>query len=156
MRKINAARGFTLIEVMVVVSIIALLSATILASLAYAGQRGRDAKRIQDIKQIQSALELYASEHRGIYPIVPTSFVFELAPFLTPQYIPVLPEDPNRTGINRYRYYTVSATDASSYSMVVNLESDDPDIGWCLVQLGPGYPQWNPPNRNPPYPACDL
>jgi type II secretory pathway pseudopilin PulG len=139
-----------MIEVMVVVSIIALLSTVVFASLAYAGQRGRDAKRIQNIKQIQSALELYASEHRGVYPLVPTSFAWELAPFLAPQYIPIVPEDPTRTAANRYRYYTVSASNASSYSMVVNLESDDPAVGWCLVKLGVGWSAWDV------YPACDL
>ncbi|MBX9765430.1 type II secretion system GspH family protein [Patescibacteria group bacterium] len=146
----KSVRGFTLIEVMVVVAVIGLLSSVILASLAYAGQRGRDAKRVQDMKQLQSALELYASDNGGKYPLVPTSFVWELGSSLAPKYIPQLPEDPTRTGGNRYRYYTVNGTNASSYSMVVNLESDDPDVGWCLVKLGIGYSAWDQ------YPPCDL
>lgn len=152
----KARRGFTMIEVMVVVAIIGLLASVIFASLAYAGQRGRDAKRIQDIKQIQAALEIYASEHGGMYPLVSTSFVSSLESFLVPKYIIDLPEDPTRTGGNRYRYYTESASNANSYSIMVNLESDDPAVGWCLTQLGRGYSQWNPPLADPAYPACDL
>jgi prepilin-type N-terminal cleavage/methylation domain-containing protein len=51
--------GFTLIELLVVIAIIGILASIILASLATAQAKGRDARRISDIKQIQLALELY-------------------------------------------------------------------------------------------------
>jgi prepilin-type N-terminal cleavage/methylation domain-containing protein len=154
MKRIASSRGFTLIELLTVVSIISLLASAIFSSMSEAQRRSRDATRLADIKQIQNALELYADENGGMYPLVPTSFVHELTDELQPNYIRVLPEDPVRTGSNRYRYYTASATNASSYTIMVNLETDDPDVGWCRIQLGPGYPQWNPPLQN--YPACDL
>ncbi len=147
--KKRATSGFTLIEVMVVVAIIGLLATVILASLNQAQMRSRDAVRLADIKQVQNALELYADEHNGTYPIVPTSFVYELGSTLVPNYIRVLPEDPVRTGGNRYRYYTVSAANGSSYSILVNLEYDDPTIGWCVIKLGVGYVTWDV------YPACE-
>lgn len=147
-----ARRGFTLIELLTVVSIIALLAAAILASMAEAQQRSRDATRLSHIKQLQSALEFYAQEHDGQYPLVTTSVVSasELQTALVPSYIQVLPTDPVRTGGNGYRYYTASASNASSYSIVINLETDDPDIDWCLIKLGAGYPNWDQ------YPACEL
>ena len=52
-------KGFTLIELMVVVAIMGLLAALAVISLNNARQRARDARRISDIKQIQTALELY-------------------------------------------------------------------------------------------------
>ena len=54
----NHIGGFTLIELLVVIAIIGILSSVVLASLNSARQKGRDARRISDLKQIQLALEL--------------------------------------------------------------------------------------------------
>lgn len=54
----GASRGFTLIELLVVIAIIGILSSVVLASLNSARQKGRDARRVSDLKQIQLALEL--------------------------------------------------------------------------------------------------
>jgi len=51
-------KGFTLIELLVVIAIIAILSTVVMAGLNSARQKGRDAKRLSDIKQFQTALEL--------------------------------------------------------------------------------------------------
>lgn len=56
-------RGFTLIELLVVISIIGLLSSVVLASLDSARGKARDAKRIQDIKQLEIALDLHYESH---------------------------------------------------------------------------------------------
>src|SRR3989344_2270692 len=61
-------RGFTLIELLVVISIISLLSSIILASLGVARSKARDSKRVQDMIQVRNALELYATDHDGLYP----------------------------------------------------------------------------------------
>ncbi len=52
-------KGFTLIELLVVVAIIAVLAAISVVALNNARARARDSKRLADIKQIQTALELY-------------------------------------------------------------------------------------------------
>ncbi|MDD4996233.1 MAG: type II secretion system protein [Patescibacteria group bacterium] len=52
-------KGFTLIELLVVVAIMGLLSALAVVALNQARARARDARRVADIKQIQTALELY-------------------------------------------------------------------------------------------------
>jgi type II secretory pathway pseudopilin PulG len=46
----------------VVISIIGLLSSVVMASLNTARSKARDSKRIQDIRQIQLALELYKND----------------------------------------------------------------------------------------------
>jgi prepilin-type N-terminal cleavage/methylation domain-containing protein len=63
----RARLGFTLIELMVVVSIISLLTSIVSASLDQARKRTRDAKRISDMAIIQVALELYHNDY-GRYP----------------------------------------------------------------------------------------
>lgn len=61
--------GFTLIELLVVASIISLISSMILAALSSARGKARDAKRVRDLQQLRTALELYYTDFRT-YPIV--------------------------------------------------------------------------------------
>lgn len=67
----SGSKGFTLIELLVVVAIIGLLASIVLSSLNVARQKGRDARRISDLKEIQTALELYYSNHNA-YPVETT------------------------------------------------------------------------------------
>jgi type II secretion system protein G len=60
-------KGFTLIELLVVVAIIGLLATLSIVALNTARAKARDAKRVGDIKQIQTALELYYNDNGG-YP----------------------------------------------------------------------------------------
>ena len=55
------SRGFTLIEILIVIAMIAILTTIIIAYLSAAKTRGRDAKRIADIKQMEQLLEVYFS-----------------------------------------------------------------------------------------------
>jgi len=60
-------KGFTLIELLVVISIIGILSSFLLVNFVGVRQRARDGVRKSDLRQIQSALELYRSD-QGSYP----------------------------------------------------------------------------------------
>lgn len=63
----NSKKGFTLIEILVVVAIIAILSSVVLIGLGPTRRAGRDARRISDLRQVQNGLELYFN-HCGAYP----------------------------------------------------------------------------------------
>ena len=65
--KTKAKSGFTLIELLVVIAIIGLLSTLAVVALNNAREKSRDAKRVSDIKQIQTALELYYNDANA-YP----------------------------------------------------------------------------------------
>jgi type II secretion system protein G len=64
------SKGFTLIELLVVVAIIGILATVVLSSLSSARERARDAKRLADVKTIQTALEMYANDNGGEYPMI--------------------------------------------------------------------------------------
>lgn len=61
-------KGFTLIELLVVIAIIGLLSTLAVVALTSARSKARDAKRVADIKQVQTGLELHFADTGGKYP----------------------------------------------------------------------------------------
>jgi prepilin-type N-terminal cleavage/methylation domain-containing protein len=60
-------QGFTLIELMVVMSIISFLSSIVLATVRTAREKALDARRKEDLNQILIALNLYYDDH-GFLP----------------------------------------------------------------------------------------
>jgi prepilin-type N-terminal cleavage/methylation domain-containing protein len=60
-------KGFTLIEILIVVAIIAILASIVIVGLGPAQQSGRDARRISDLQSIRTALQLYYGKC-GFYP----------------------------------------------------------------------------------------
>lgn len=65
--KRNRSKGFTLIELMVVISIITLLSSVVLASVKTAREKAQITKTVAEMKSLQQALELYRNQF-GVYP----------------------------------------------------------------------------------------
>ena len=61
-------RGFTLVELLVVISIIGLLSSFAIVSLNTARIKARDALRKGDMAQVRTAMSLYYDDHNA-YPI---------------------------------------------------------------------------------------
>lgn len=66
-KRLRNHRGFTLIEVLIVVAIISILASVVLIGLGPTRRLGRDARRISDLRQVQNGLELYFNRC-GYYP----------------------------------------------------------------------------------------
>ena len=109
------SEGFTLIELLVVIAIIGILATIVLASLNSARQRSRDAKRIADLRNLQTAMELF---YDAVSPSVYPTALQGIAILVTNGYIPALPADP--TG-GAYTYGV--AVNGLSYTLGATLEN---------------------------------
>jgi len=89
----NNKQGFTLIELLVVIAIIGLLSTLSILALNTARARARDAKRIADVKQIQTALEMYYNDNNA-YPAGPFTATYSIGTS-TNIYLKTVPTPPS-------------------------------------------------------------
>lgn len=148
----TALKAFTLIELLVVISIIAVISTLLMANLNAARERGRDAQRKADLRNIQTALRLFYNDY-GAFPangtgantgkIVGCGQSTSPGPF-TCEYgsqwsadnkviMSVLPKDPLSS--QQYQYAQV---DLDNYTLSACLENKSDDKGvsaggaaWC-------------------------
>jgi len=101
-------KGFTFIEILVVVTIMAVLIVAGIVSFASVNKRSRDARRKSDVEQIRSALEMYRADE-GHYPLTanPTQFVTITSDstFTTAlsSYMATIPEDPKNNDDYPYK-----------------------------------------------------
>lgn len=72
----NSQSGFTVIELLVVIVVLALLSVLSINFYTSSQARGRDTNRVKDIGEIQLKLEEYANANNGGYPNTFTSATF--------------------------------------------------------------------------------
>ena len=108
-------KGFTLIEFMVAMSLVAILSSLAIGNFMGTQKRGRDVRRQSDLNQYRVALENYSSNNSRIYPIfsgmAPTVLATPLQSYMTG-----FPTDPQ--GLN-YRYIS---SDGLSYVLDACME----------------------------------
>jgi type IV pilus assembly protein PilA len=147
LRILVGKKGFTLIELIVVIGILGLLATTAMALLNPIAQfqKANDAKRKADLSQIQKALESYYQDNQSY----PDSLTYQLDPITTPPsgktklswgtswqpYMNVLPKDPT---LNRQYVYYSPATlpdgtplNGQGYCLYANLERAANDSSAC-------------------------
>lgn len=114
-------KGFTLIELLVVIAIIGVLSALLTSNFIGVRQRARDAQRKSDLRQIQSALELYRADV-GNYPSnsmlascgTTTAKIYNGSS----TYMQQIPCDPTTGSV-----YTYNTSDNTTYTLITCLEN---------------------------------
>ncbi|MDP2647892.1 MAG: type II secretion system protein [Candidatus Yanofskybacteria bacterium] len=114
-RRFNLSRGFTLVELLVVIGIIGVLATLVLVQLGGARARARDAKRISDVSQLRSAVELYGEDHQNTYPTAMSDAM--LGSYMSNG---VVPRDPVTQAVYGYAY--TPAVSPTRYHVWAELE----------------------------------
>lgn len=160
--RLPSRAGFTIIEMMIVVTIIALLAGILAPILDREAAVARDGRRAADLKSIASALAHYR-EMNGGYPTTGGawqgdaggygSFGYDVAgyiPGVVPDYIPFLPKDPDPNypdaGVAGYMYrsdgfdfkFVVNTTPSTYYISNPFYDPTRPLDGWQVSSPG-GY-----------------
>ena len=123
--------GFTIVELLIVIVVIAILAA--ISIVAYNGiqQRGRDGQRKADISTIKKALEMYRLDN-NTYPSCVGTASSCLTTALIPKYINRFPSDPSDTAPYNYMYAapyrktgstTYEPTSTDNYILGIKLET---------------------------------
>lgn len=131
-RRRVVSRGFTLLEVLMVIGILAILAAVVLVAINPARQFkiARDSQRNANVATILNAIGQNMTDHGGVFtcegviteiPSIKTQMSsaegdFDIAKCIVPDYISVLPFDPSKEG-SQY-------TDESDYNTGYSIQSD--------------------------------
>jgi general secretion pathway protein G len=101
-------KGFTVIEMMMVIAILSLLSSIVLISLRKAEDKAIEAVAKANVNHMKKALEMFYITN-GFYPFPDSGqetseggWSYNLTSELTPDYIPRLPIDPKNRVIYTY------------------------------------------------------
>ena len=140
-------KAFTLIELLVVIAIIGILAGVVTVNVGSAQAKARDAKRISDMKAIQTALEMYYDDNQE-YPTTADAWKSGTTvcnatygagnsytggtgyiPNLAPKYISVLPENP-KPSYNKCYTYKSNGTDYKLliWNVIENYDSTNPNV----------------------------
>ncbi|MGB3945217.1 MAG: prepilin-type N-terminal cleavage/methylation domain-containing protein [Candidatus Saccharimonadales bacterium] len=117
-------RGFTIVELLIVIVVIGILAAITIVAYGNVSSRARDSARSEDISGVMKAIELYRLDN-GVYPNPCGGndvgcALAGLSTYLVPTFISRLPTDPG----NGSAYQYVKGPDANqSYGILVDYEN---------------------------------
>ncbi len=119
--------AFTLIELLVVIAIIGILATLAVVALQQARQNARDAKRVADVKQMSTALELFFNDNQS-YPDA-------LEELQTGGYMQILPSAPSVAD-------GTCTPEENNYEYTVGTENSTYTLSFCsgkqVSDLSPG------------------
>jgi prepilin-type N-terminal cleavage/methylation domain-containing protein len=119
MKKINKNRGFTLVELLVVISIIAILSSVLATGYVTSQKNARDAARKLNLKSIADALNMYYNDY-GTYP-GSIAFGSEFKDANGTVYMVKVPSESTTDGLVQIQYQAGS----KSFKLFTNLENNE-------------------------------
>lgn len=116
-----SAKAFTLIELLVVIAIIGILATLVIVSLGNSRAKARDSKRLNDLKAMANALELYYANNNQYPASITPGQPLEANDII---YISKVPNNPTPR--------TDGDCPDSDYSYAVNASGTSYAMGFCL------------------------
>ena len=152
--KVNSyQKGFTIVELLIVIVVIGILAAIIIVTYNGIATHARDTRRLDELVGLGKVLEIYHAENGGYprcdtttgpnisYTPITGTVSSCLADELVPAYITTLPTDPTNNGSNVYFYAagyektdTTSFTNNSSDNFILGVKEE--------ASTGPYYTNW--------------
>lgn len=136
--KLVQSKAFTLIEILVVATIIALLAAIGAVSYTQINKSSRDARRKTDLEQIRAAVEMYRSNNNAYPSAAQITFTCPSSGSLTDAsntYLSKIPNDPKCSSSPAYTYFYTSPS-ASDYTVGAYLENTPSSGATCGTCFG--------------------
>lgn len=158
-------KGYTLIEILVVISIIGFIASIAMYTLNSARVKGRDAKRMADLEIIGKAIDLYYDKHNHYPfvndfwgPVLANSFdntKWNILQAQLSEFIYPLPVDPRNDAVfsayspgNHYTYtYQKLGPNPQEYDLITQLENKSSEFRcetkcWTMHSLAGGDVPW--------------
>lgn len=163
---LNNSKGFTLVEIMVVVTIIGILAAVLFTNFDDARKQARDKSRMTSLKEVQLSVELYraqygrypaqgcgtaGSDFAGPGPAGSGSFASCVDYIIghtagvnfTPDFMSSLPMDPLSENVSNKGFYYQTNANGTSYKLMaydvveaLNVTSPDDEFARCPSASG--------------------
>ncbi len=124
----SRTRGFTLIELMIVISIIAILAAILVPNFVRARAMGQLTACKSNLRNIATATEMYSVDNGAKYP--------DALAKVTPNYLKTMPECPV-AGSDTYTGSFASTTEPDNFEVACG------GANHISLAIPPGYPRWN-------------
>lgn len=148
------ARGFTLIEIMIVVAIVAILAAILVPNTVKSRAQAKRTACAQNVKGVATGVELYRNDNNGKLPLQNQLTMQQLAGGATAgdminnlselsRYMPLNLRCPTSSRSSGSDYLYALCSTSAQYSYLVRCDATNTGGGHAFVGSPAGYPAWS-------------